>query len=124
LNGVLEATLDCFETPERVQVWLGPAIGPLAFEVGPEVRAAFCEQMPAAEQAFVPSPLHPNRWLADLYQLAWQRLHRAGVTVISGGEYCTFTQQDLFFSYRRDGVTGRMASLIWLETAAGGRRDS
>lgn len=124
LNGVLEATLDCFETPEQVQVWLGPAIGPLAFEVGPEVRAAFCEQMPAAEQAFVPSPLHPNRWLADLYQLAWQRLHRAGVTVISGGEYCTFTQQDLFFSYRRDGVTGRMASLIWLEAAAGGRRDS
>ena len=115
LNGVLEATLDCFETPERVQVWLGPAIGPLAFEVGPEVRAAFCERMPAAEQAFVSSPLHPGRWLADLYQLAWQRLTQAGVTAISGGEYCTFTQQDLFFSYRRDGVTGRMASLIWIE---------
>jgi YfiH family protein len=114
LNGVLEATLACFEQPERVQVWLGPAIGPLAFEVGPEVRAAFCEQMPAAETAFVPSPLHTGRWLADLYQLAWQRLTRAGVSAITGGEYCTFTQQDLFFSYRRDGVTGRMASLIWL----------
>lgn len=122
LNGVLEATLDCFDEPGRVQAWLGPAIGPLAFEVGPEVRAAFCEQQPEAEQAFVPSPLHPGRWLADLYQLAWQRLHRAGIGAISGGDYCTFTQRDLFFSYRRDGVTGRMASMIWLEPDAAGSK--
>lgn len=115
LNGVLEATLACFDAPERVQVWLGPAIGPLAFEVGPEVRTAFCNLNAEAEEAFVPSPLHPGRWLADLYQLAWQRLHQAGVKQVSGGEYCTFTQQDLFFSYRRDGVTGRMASLIWID---------
>jgi len=115
LNGVLEATLACFDAPERVQVWLGPAIGPLAFEVGPDVRAAFCELDAEAEEAFVPSPLHPGRWLGDLYQLAWQRLHQAGVKQISGGEYCTFTQQDLFFSYRRDGETGRMASLIWID---------
>jgi len=121
LNGVLEATLACFDAPERVQIWLGPAIGPLAFEVGPEVRSAFCDQHAGAEIAFVPSPLHPGRWLADLYQLAWQRLARAGVTQVSGGEYCTFTQQDLFFSYRRDGVTGRMASLIWIDPAGTGQ---
>jgi YfiH family protein len=114
LNGVLEATLACFEVPARVHAWLGPAIGPLAFEVGAEVRTAFCERLTAAEQSFAPSPLHPGRWLADLYQLAWLRLNRAGVGAIFGGEYCTFTQRELFFSYRRDGVTGRMASLIWL----------
>lgn len=114
LNGVLEATLDVFEDPAQVQVWLGPAIGPLAFEVGPEVRSAFMSRDAEASAAFTPSPLHKDRWLADLYMLARLRLQAAGVTAIGGGEHCTFSEQDSFFSYRRDGQTGRMASLIWI----------
>ncbi len=118
LNGVLESTLEVFDAPADVHAWLGPAIGPTAFEVGPEVREAFIEHHAEAERAFIPSPAHPERWLADLYRLARQRLERAGVGRISGGDRCTFTEQALFYSYRRDGVTGRMASLIWLPPTA------
>ena len=115
LNGVLEATLDTFDDPADVRVWLGPAIGPQAFEVGPEVRSAFLARDAAADIAFQPSLQHSERWLADLYRLATLRLQAAGVVAISGGDHCTHTEQDLFFSYRRDGRTGRMASLVWIE---------
>jgi len=115
LNGVLEATLDTFDDPADVRVWLGPAIGPQAFEVGPEVRSAFLARDAAADMAFQPSLQHSERWLADLYRLATLRLQAAGVVAISGGDHCTHTEQDLFFSYRRDGRTGRMASLVWIE---------
>ena len=98
---------------EAVLAWLGPAIGRDAFEVGPEVRQAFIAQDVAAEQAFVSG--HDDRWFADLYKLARQRMLRLGVTAIYGGEHCTHTEADRFFSYRRDGQTGRMASLIWIE---------
>nr|WP_029510917.1 peptidoglycan editing factor PgeF [Marinobacterium stanieri] len=117
LNGVLEATLASFDDPAEVCAWFGPAIGPLAFEVGPEVRAAFMARDAEAEAAFKPSPTHDDRWLADLYLLAQQRLQAAGIQSVSGGEHCTFTEQQDFFSYRRDGRTGRMASLIWIEPA-------
>ncbi len=123
LNGVLESTLGVFDAPADVHAWLGPAIGPTAFEVGAEVREAFIKHHAEAERAFIPSPAHPERWLADLYHLARQRLERAGVGRVSGGDRCTFTDQALFYSYRRDGVTGRMASLIWLQPTAGGHRD-
>lgn len=114
--GVLENTLKTFDSGDRVLAWLGPAIGPLAFEVGAEVREAFVEQHAAAEEAFRTSPTHPDdRFLADIYQLARIRLAAAGVTDVSGGEHCTFSDTENFFSYRRDGVTGRMASLIWIE---------
>lgn len=113
LAGVIERTLDTFgQAPEQVAAWLGPAIGPRAFEVGPEVRDAFVSADPAAASAFRPSL--GGRWLADLYGLARQRLCLAGVSDISGGEFCTFSDQRRFYSYRRDGRTGRMASLIWL----------
>jgi len=115
LNGVLEATLDTFDDPADVRVWLGPAIGSQAFEVGPEVRSAFLARDAAADMAFQPSLQHSERWLADLYRLATLRLQAAGVVAISGGDHCTHTEQDLFFSYRRDGRTGRMASLVWIE---------
>ena len=115
LNGVLEATLDTFDDPAGVRVWLGPAIGPQAFEVGPEVRSAFLARDAAADIAFQPSLQHSERWLADLYRLATLRLQAADVVAISGGDHCTHTEQDLFFSYRRDGRTGRMASLVWIE---------
>ena len=113
--GVLEATIRDMAVPaEELLTWLGPAIGPSAFEVGDEVRAIFVAHDAQAALAFVAHG--PGKWLADIYLLARQRLTTAGVASISGGERCTFNEAADFFSYRRDGVTGRMASLIWLES--------
>lgn len=114
LAGVIEATVARLERPaSELLVWLGPAIGPAAFEVGAEVRAAFlATDGGAAEGAFRPSPA--GRWLADLYALARLRLWRLGIGAVYGGDLCTFSDSARFYSYRRDGVTGRMASLIWL----------
>ena len=111
-NGVLEKTLAQFHCPPAdILVWLGPAIGPQAFEVGEEVRAAFMTFDPAAQQAF---RAVGDKYFADLWLLARQRLSAAGVNAISGVTRCTYTESDDFFSWRRDGVTGRMATLIWL----------
>lgn len=111
-GGVLEATLRAMQhPPEAITAWLGPAIGPEAFEVGPEVRAAFLNQDPEAATAFRPGL--GDRWFADVYRLARQRLERAGVREIHGGGRCTHRESDTFFSYRRDGLCGRMATLIW-----------
>jgi len=111
-DGILEATLRQFPEPAQVLVWLGPAIGPEKFEVGGEVRAAFLAQDAEAASAFVPSP-NAGRWLADIYELARQRLRKSGVIAIHGGSLCTVSDAERFFSYRRDGQTGRMASVIW-----------
>ena len=113
LAGVLEQTLATFDgSSGRLMAWLGPAIGPTAFEVGDEVRAAFVASDAGSADDFRPHA--EGRWLADLYGLARRRL--AGrVAEVSGGSYCTFSEPERFFSYRRDGVTGRMASLIWLQ---------
>ena len=114
--GVIEATLERMQVAhEDLLVWLGPAIGPGVFEVGPEVRSAFLALDPGADQAFRPSPA--GRWLADIYLLARRRLAAQGVTEVWGGEHCTVTDAERFFSYRRDGATGRMASLIWIAPA-------
>lgn len=99
-------------SPELLMAWLGPAIGAKQFEVGDEVQAAFVAADPTAAACFVPGV--PGKWLADIYGLARLRLRQAGVTSISGGDLCTVSDPARFFSYRRDGVTGRMASLIWL----------
>lgn len=110
--GVLEATLDTFiSPPQEIAAWLGPAIGPEAFEVGPEVRTAFLAQDPTMSDAFRPAG---EKYYADIWQLAHRRLTARGVRHISGGGICTASQPEQFFSFRRDGVTGRMASLIWL----------
>ena len=110
--GVLEATLKAFlAPPEEVSVWLGPAIGPDAFEVGPEVRAAFSAQNLHDVAAFRPVG---EKYYADIWQLARARLSRSGVRHITGGGLCTVSEPAKFFSFRRNGVTGRMASLIWL----------
>lgn len=111
-GGVLEAALEALG-PGDYLAWLGPAIGPAAFEVGPEVRNAFVAFQPAAAAAF--QETRPGHWLADLYGLARLRLAARGVDAVYGGEHCTYRESERFFSYRRDGVTGRMATLIWRE---------
>lgn len=112
--GVLEATVAALPAePAGLLAWLGPAIGPDAFEVGDEVRSAFVGRDAGAAAAF--RPAGAGRWLADLYALARLRLAAAGVTRVSGGGWCTFDDRDRFYSYRRDGITGRMASLVWLQ---------
>lgn len=115
LDGVLENTLDIFNDPEDVFVWFGPAIGPSAFEVGEEVLEQFAAKQPDSKTAFEPVQGKVGKYLANIYQLAEMRLKRAGVSEISGCDLCTYTDQERFFSYRRDGKTGRMASLIWIE---------
>ncbi|HCB1501674.1 hypothetical protein DET57_13931 [Klebsiella oxytoca] len=111
-EGVLEETVSCFaDRPENIMAWLGPAIGPEAFEVGAEVREAFMEKDAQAESAFRPTG---EKYLANIYQLAHQRLANAGVELVFGGDRCTLSEKDDFFSYRRDKTTGRMASFIWL----------
>lgn len=112
-GGVIGAAVAALGVPgNQLLAWLGPAIGPRAFEVGNEVRDAFLARDAVAEVAFTPVR---DRWHADLYRLAHQQLASLGITEISGGEWCTFEDSARFFSYRRDNRTGRMASLIWLE---------
>lgn len=110
--GVLEATVEAMRCQAgEVLAWLGPAIGPQAFEVGEEVREVFVRDLAASAAAFVCE--QPGKWKADLYALARLRLERSGVTSVYGGGECTFTDRARFYSYRRDGTTGRMAALIW-----------
>ena len=111
--GVIEATAAAMGIQySRIMAWLGPAIGPKVYEVGEEVRSAFLEADPAAQRAFVAN--RPGHWLLDLYVVARQRLTKLGVTRIYGGGFCTYTEKDRFFSFRRDKTSDRMAALIWL----------
>ena len=100
--------------PEALQAWLGPAIGPDSFEVGPEVREAFLDHDPKAVHAFRAEGARSGHFMADIYALATLRLNHLGVSNVTGGGLCTVQDSDRFFSYRRDGRTGRMATLIWL----------
>jgi len=122
-GGVLEAAARCFAPTSdaahsggRVMAWLGPCIGPRAFEVGPEVKAAFEAHAPEAARCFRPAPA-PGKWLADLPALARQRLGAAGVESVHGNDgsdpWCTVANPSRFFSHRRDGVSGRFAALVW-----------
>jgi len=95
-----------------LMAWLGPAIGPGAFEVGEDVYDIFVSQHADSRSAFT---RHSDKWLCDIYALARQRLHRLSVSSVFGGVYCTYSNSELFYSYRRDGATGRMANLIWIE---------
>ncbi len=113
--GVIESTLAAMRVPPaEVLAWMGPAIGPDAFEVGPEVREAFVAADPSAAIAFVP-PGKPGKYMADLYTLARQRLERAGVRQVYGGGFCTYHEPARFFSYRRVAKSGRMGAFIWME---------
>lgn len=117
--GVVERSVDALREQAgrdaELIAWLGPAIGPRAFEVGDDVVHAFCDQDRAAAAAFVRGP-REGKWLADLYRLARIRLARVGVSRVSGGEHCTVHERERFYSHRRDRVSGRMASLIWLDS--------
>ncbi|MCU1727633.1 peptidoglycan editing factor PgeF [Pseudomonas sp. 7P_10.2_Bac1] len=115
--GVLEAAAQSLNVePQEILVWLGPAIGPKAFEVGGEVREVFVKDLPDAAGAFAPS-INEGRYMADIYELARLRLARCGITAVYGGGFCTVTDPR-FFSYRRSSRTGRFASLVWIETPA------
>ena len=117
-NGIVENTVHAMlknpATTSDLMAWMGPAIGPEKFEVGADVYHAFTDNDPDCKPCFTPGA--PGKWLANLFKLAARRLNKLGITSVFGGEYCTHTQQDLFYSYRRDGSsTGRMASLIWID---------
>ena len=113
-NGIVEATINKLPVAaEQLMVWLGPAIGPDVYEVGQEVYDAFTSDNEVARQAFVPAS--EGHWLFDIYRLARMRLSKLGVVQIFGGDHCTLTEKEHFYSYRRDGITGRMASLIWID---------
>ena len=115
-DGAIEAAVNKLPVEKsEILAWLGPAIGPNAFEVGDEVRQQFMQYNARAEQAFKP---HGDKWFCNMYMIAQQRLNNLGVTQIYGGsineDFCTYSDEVRFFSFRRDNITGRMASLIWL----------
>lgn len=113
-NGVIEATLARMGVPGKdVAAWLGPGISQAAYEVGAEVYESFVARDPGARAAFRPGA--PGKYHADLYALARRRLGAAGVTAVHGGGFCTHGEPERFYSYRRDGVTGRMATLVWMD---------
>ena len=113
--GVIENTIAEMNTPpSEIVAWLGPAIGAPAYEVGPEVRDAFVDRHREDAAAF--SRGRPGRWNADLVRLARARLRRCGVWPVYGGDLCTHSDPRRFYSFRRDGRTGRFAALIWIET--------
>jgi YfiH family protein len=114
LHGVLPAAVEALGVaPSDVHAWLGPAIGPAAYEVGADVRDAYLARAPAAARHFAANAR--GRWQANLYGLARASLERAGVRSIAGGGFCTFTEAERFFSHRREAPCGRMATLIWIE---------
>ena len=114
-GGVIENLVSVMAVaPETLQAWLGPAIGPDSFEVGPEVRDAFLDHGPKAVLAFRAEGARPGHFMADIYALATLRLNHLGVSSVAGGGLCTVRDSNRFFSYRRDGQTGRMATLVWL----------
>lgn len=120
VGGVLEAAIHAMNrSPSELLAWLGPAIGPQAFEVGPDVREAFLKVDPANAVAFVAGA--GDRWMADLFALARRRLVAAGLApaAIFGGGVCTVSDPERFFSYRRDGRTGRMGAFIWRDGGFG-----
>jgi len=111
-NGIVENALELFSG--EVVAWLGPAIGPQAFEVGEDVLQAFVDFDSQAHQAFTPRDVE-GKWLADMSKLATQRLNKLGITQVFDSGLCTFQDKEDFYSYRRDGVTGRQATFIWIE---------
>ena len=116
-GGILENAVAKFSnlsSDNQIIAWLGPAIGKQAFEVGDDVLEAFINFDPQAKLAFK-AKAEPGKWLANMSQLATQRLTKVGGSQVTDSNLCTFADSDAFYSYRRDGVTGRQATFIWLE---------
>jgi len=114
-NNIVGETLKHFKcNPSEVLVWLGPAISKKAFEVGEDVYEAFMKDNMASETHFTPAG--PEKYFFDMYAAARHQFNNLGVTAITGGEYCTYNDKERFYSYRRDGVTGRMVSMIWMSS--------
>lgn len=112
-TGIIEQAITKFDCPtKQIIAWLGPAIGPTKFEVGTDVLHAFTSTMPDAHLAF--TQIDHQHYLADIYLLARQRLTSLGISTITGGNFCTASDESRFFSYRRNAITGRMASMIWI----------
>ena len=117
LDGVLEATVAAMDVnSDQVLAWMGPAIGPQAYQVGPDVAEVFPDEFPAGFTR------DGDRFLLDIYALARLKLAAQGIQAVYGGAYCTMSDPERFFSYRREGVTGRMASLVWLDDGDGGMK--
>ncbi len=116
LAGIIDSTLEAMQIePEDTLIWLGPAIGPTVYEVGDEVRTLFVEHDAQAADSFTPKST--EKWLMNLYSYAKQRLHRRGISQIYGGDRCTYSEPEYFYSSRRHkGITGSLASLIWLSS--------
>ncbi|MDO7575063.1 MAG: peptidoglycan editing factor PgeF [Oceanospirillaceae bacterium] len=113
-NGIVSKVVATFADPASILVWMGPAIGPDAFEVGPDVLAAFDIDPSHVPQEFTPVNTKPNKWMGNLYALARKELAGLGVTQVFGGEHCTLSDAEHFYSHRRDPQSGRMATLIWI----------
>ncbi|MEK6749910.1 MAG: peptidoglycan editing factor PgeF [Pseudomonadota bacterium] len=114
LNGVIETTVDAMQRPaQQLLAWLGPAIGPAHFEVGDDVYNAFAQARPESMHAFRAG--RAGHWYADIFELARYALLRRGIVAVYGGGICTYSEKTRFFSFRRDGRTGRMATVIWME---------
>ncbi|MFA6015769.1 MAG: peptidoglycan editing factor PgeF [Gallionellaceae bacterium] len=112
--GVIETTVQSMRVePVQLMAWLGPAISQRAFEVGAEVREQFMQHAPQVEQAFIAGA--NGKWMADIYLLARQRLNALGISQIYGGNFCTYSDAERFYSFRREGVTGRMGTFVWIE---------
>jgi len=118
--GVLEKTVTAMRAdPGEIVAWMGPCIGPNAFEVGEDVRDAFIKH-DARAAAHFSARTTPGKFLCDMYSIARLRLARLGIAQVTGGDYCTFNQPELFFSHRRNPLTGRMAAFVWINA----RRDT
>ena len=115
LAGIIDSTLSAMQLPGReLYAWLGPAIGPQAFEVNGEIVDSYIQRDPHNQAAF---HKEGSRWMGNLYQLATNNFAQCGVTQVYGGKLCTYNDEARFYSYRRDNITGRMATIIWIANA-------
>lgn len=118
-NGIIEKSIKKIleqtqETADQLMIWLGPAISQPSFEVGEDVRQQFIQKHPLSVEAFKPKTSTSNKYFCDLYRISHIILNQLGINQIYGDNYCTYKDEERFYSYRREGITGRIASMIWI----------